>query len=87
MENLNWGIIGPNVADAREELQSIEARIRAGEPIDEEEFQIAMQHAFHHLNFAWNARHWPIERYANLSDTDFKAGGRFPVDLEFKDLS
>jgi hypothetical protein len=85
MAELNWEIIGSNIAEAREALQSIEARVRGGESITEVEFQIAMQHAFHHLNFAWNARHWPLEQYANLTAADFEASRRLPVDLEFTD--
>jgi hypothetical protein len=77
MTELNWQIIAQNIAEAREELQLIEARLQAGEPISEVEFQIAMQHAYHHLNFAWNARDWPLKRYATLNHEDFEAGSKF----------
>jgi hypothetical protein len=83
MPRLNWDIIGPNIADAREELQRIEACIQSGKRMSEVEFQILMQHIYHHLNFAWNARHWTTKRYAQLTGKDFKVGGRLPEDLEF----
>jgi hypothetical protein len=85
MPKLNRKIILYNIQDAREELQRIEAMLSAKSPPGEGTFQVAMQHAFHHLNFAWNIRHWPSERYANLSDRDFKTAGEFPTDLAFDD--
>ena len=85
MPRLNWETILNNITDAREQLQEIEERIRAGERISAVEYQIIMQHAYHHLNFAWNARYWTTKRYASLSQEDFVAGGKFPTDLEFAD--
>jgi hypothetical protein len=81
---LSWPIIASNITEAREELENIERRIASGD-FDEVEFQIAMQHAFHHLNFAWNVRKQPIERYAGLSQADFDQWGSFPTDLAFDD--
>jgi len=83
MPLMPWEAIVSNIAEAREQLQEIESRIAAGDPPDDVEFQIMMQHAYHHLNFAWNMRNHPLERYAKLSDEDFNSWGRFPNDLEF----
>ena len=83
-KKLNRDIILYNINDAREELDRIAARIGAGK-MTEPEFQIAMQHAFHHMNFAWNARHWPMRRYENLTQDDFDRAGSFPSDLAFED--
>jgi hypothetical protein len=85
MPKLNWDIIAVNIADAREQMEAIEARIKAGNPPKPVEFQIMMQHVFHHLNFAWNARHWSSRRYGRLTEEDFQAGGKLPTDLEFAD--
>jgi hypothetical protein len=81
MARLNWEIIYANITEAREELQNIEARINTDEQLSEIEFQIAIEHAYGHLNTAWNARRQPIERYANLSEEDFHAWRRFPTEL------
>jgi hypothetical protein len=80
-----WEVIASNIAEAREQLQKIEARISRGAPPNESEFQIMMQHAYHHLNFAWNMRNHPVERYAQLSQEDFERWGTFPDDLAFED--
>jgi hypothetical protein len=85
MPKLNWNIIAPNIADARKQLEEIEARLKSGNPPKPVEFQIMVQHAYHHLNFAWNARHWSTRRYAHLTDEDFQAGGEQPTDLDFAD--
>jgi hypothetical protein len=82
---LNWDIIAPNIAEAREQLEEIEARLMGGDPPEPVEFQMMMQHAFHHLNFAWNARHWPTSRYGSLTEADFRVAGGQPTDLDFDD--
>jgi len=85
MPKLNRDIIRSNIEEAREELQKIEATLARDEPIDPVWFQVSMQHAFHHLNFAWNARKWPMKRYEHLSKSDFDSAGNFPPDLAFED--
>ncbi len=79
---LNWQTIASDIAEAREELEEIEQRIKSDRPPSEEEFQIRLKHAYFHLNFAWNARHQSTERYANLTDDDFHAWGKYPSDIE-----
>jgi hypothetical protein len=84
-KKLNWDIITSNVAEARKQLEQIEARIAGSKPPNLEEFQIMMQHAYLHLNFAWNARHQPTQRYAQLTAEDFQEWGKLPSDLEFEE--
>ncbi len=85
MPRLNRKIILHNISEAREELQQIEKMLSSSERLEPIHFQVAMQHAFHHLNFAWNIRHWPTKRYGSLSRTDFEEAGTFPKDLQFED--
>jgi hypothetical protein len=85
MRKLNWTIIESNLREAREQLEEIEGRIGKGPRISEVEFQIMMQHAYHHLNFAWNARHAPMRRYTHLTEEDFCHWGKLPEDLDFRD--
>ena len=86
MPKLNYDIIRSNISEAREELQKIESRIARNQSLDETDFQIAMQHAFHHLCFAWNIRHVATRRYAKLSTAEFEKWGQYPKDLQFEDL-
>ena len=82
MRKLNWEIILSNLAEAREQLDEIELRVRKGESPAEGEFQVMLEHAYHHLNFAWNIRHVSTKRYAQLTDDEFNQWGKFPKDLE-----
>jgi hypothetical protein len=82
MKGLNWRIIQYNLAEAREEIQKIEARVQAGKKPSEFEFQIMLEHAYHHLNFAWNIRHAATSRYANLSDEEFNLWSKYPREIK-----
>ena len=85
MPPLNWTIIEPNIHEAREQLEEIERRLSKRAGISKIEFQIMMQHAYHHLNFAWNAREAPTRRYTHLSDEGFDRWGKLPEDLDFQE--
>ena len=82
MPKLNWEIILSNVAEAREQLEQIETRARDGRKPAEGELQVMLEHAYHHLNFAWNVRHVSTRRYSNLSDDEFNQWGKYPKELE-----
>jgi hypothetical protein len=79
---INWHIIASNVNEARQQLEEIEAQVARRERVDEADLKVMLEHAFHHINFAWNARRAPMRRYLNLSDTDFNRWGKFPKDIE-----
>ena len=82
MRKINAGIMLSNVSEAREELERIEALIRGGGELSEGELVVMFEHAYHHLNYAWNARRTPDSRHRNLNDEDFNAWGKFPTDIE-----
>ena len=74
---MNRQIIRSNIKEAREQLQEIENKLSAS--LTEGELLIMLQHAYHHLNFAWNARKVSTSRYANLSDKEFNEWGKYPA--------
>jgi hypothetical protein len=82
MTRLNWKIILSNIAEAREQLEEIEARVKNEKKPDEIELQILLEHAYHHLNFAWNIRHIPTKRYSKLSDGEFNQWSKIPKEIE-----
>ena len=82
MPRLNWEIIASNISEAREQLEAIEKRISDGDLPNEEEFQVQMEHALHHLAFAWNIRRFSTKRYSKLSDKEFNEWSKFPPELE-----
>jgi hypothetical protein len=82
MSELTWENIVYNLEDALEELQKLDKQIASGNMQDEVEFQIAMQHIYHHLNFAWNTRHESIQNYADMMKEKLNQWGEFPNAFE-----
>lgn len=82
MSKLNWQIILSNIIEAREQLQEIERLVEDGTQPSKGEFQVMLEHCFHHLSFAWNVRKVSIEKYANLSDKDFNKWSKIPKEIE-----
>jgi hypothetical protein len=85
MAKLIWDNIAYNLEDALDELQKLDKRISSGDMPDEVEIQFAMEHIYHHLNFAWNTRHDSIENHAGMSKEQFIQWGKFPEDLKLYD--
>lgn len=81
MRKINAGIVLSNISEAREELEKIEALARSGEELDDGDLTVMFGHAYHHLNFAWNARRVADEKYRNLTGEDFNEWGKFPADV------
>ena len=81
MRKINAEIVLSNISEAREELEKIEELARSGEELDDGELIVMFGHAYHHLNFAWNARRVADEKYRDLTQEDFNEWGRFPKDL------
>jgi len=49
--------------------------------LSEEEFEVGITHAYHHLNTAWNSRAIDDEQARQHSDYDFVQWRQFPADL------
>lgn len=81
MPKLNWEFILYNLRDVREQIDEI-IRLAEAEDLDEIGFQIKMEHAYHHLNFAWNIRHVSSDRSSKCVAEDFNEWSKFPNDLE-----
>ncbi len=79
---MNWKVIAGNLREAREQIAEIEKRIEKKDYPDEAEIYLNLQHAYHHLNFAWNARTIKTAEYARMTDADFNKWGQFPKDIE-----
>ncbi|MBC7910020.1 MAG: hypothetical protein H7Y30_05940 [Pyrinomonadaceae bacterium] len=82
MPKLNWEIILSNIAEAREQLEALEKRANNEKAPTEIELQIMLEHAYHHLNFAWNLRRVSTERYSRLTDKEFNKWSKLPKEIE-----
>jgi hypothetical protein len=86
-KRLNWKIILSNIAEAREQLEKIEARVENGKRPSEIELEIMLGHPYHHLNFAWNIRFEKSQSYGNLTDENFNRWSKFPKEIKPYQLS
>lgn len=80
MNTLNYEIMLLNIVEAAEELENIKSEL-TDHAMSEREFRIALRHAYHHMNFAWNIRHQPTEKYAKLSSENFEKWGKYPAEI------
>ena len=77
-------MVQSNIQEAREELQELERTIKKSGRRNETQLQISLQHAYHHMNFSWNARQKSDRAYAKLIKQDFEKWGEFPTDIWFE---
>ncbi len=87
MNRMNWKIISLELKEARERLEEIEKRIQSKQYPDEVgELKPMLEHAYHHLNAAWNIRRIETKDYANLTDAQFNKWSRYPKDIDVFEL-
>ena len=86
MPKLNWEIILSNLAEAREQIEEIEARAKNENKPSEIEFQIWLEHVYHHLNFAWHIRHKSSLNYSKLTNEEFNEWSKFPAEIKEKNI-
>ena len=55
-------------------------------PFTENSLYVGLDHAYHHINWAWNIRRIPEERVWKCAEKDFKHWSKFPKTKEFTDL-
>jgi hypothetical protein len=68
-----------HLREAAEELTRTIAEIENKADYDDVEFEAAMQHLYHHVNTAWNAREASEETARECSEKDFHAWRQFPT--------
>jgi len=78
---LNHRNIAGNLSEAIAELARI-TQSATSQSLKEEQLQIQLLHAYHHLNFAWNTRFLPMSAYGRMTNRQFKQWGRYPSRIE-----
>ncbi len=81
-DQLNWDVVTSNLSEALEELQRLADVATDQQARNEVELQFRIEHVYHHLNVAWNARHATHQNYNQLTQDDFNLWGRFPTDVD-----
>ncbi|MHB8876061.1 MAG: hypothetical protein ACYC8T_20415 [Myxococcaceae bacterium] len=81
MPKLNYPLLLSNIREAADELNELVEELQGTDKPDEAELEIGLAHAFHHLNFAWNARRATERQYRQLTDERFNKWSKFPRDI------
>jgi len=71
-------IILENIAEARQQLEAIEKSMLDAQ-YEECELRLDLEHAYHHINYAWNIRNESDAALVRHSDEDFVKWSKFPV--------
>jgi hypothetical protein len=82
---MNWRNVSSDLKEAREQLEEIEERIQKKD-LAEVELQLMLEHAYRHLNFAWNTRRVTTKNYANLTEDEFNKWSQFPKEIQIYTL-
>lgn len=79
-------LIRLNIAEAREQLKEIEESLKKDEEYSEVELQHDLEHAYHHLNYAWNIRKLSDDEVSKMTEQNFASLSRYPKDdiLEYE---
>jgi hypothetical protein len=80
-KTLNHRNIAWNLSEAIAELARITQRATS-QTLKEEQLQIQLLHAYHHLNFAWNTRFLPTSAHGKMTERQFKQLGSYPSRIE-----
>jgi hypothetical protein len=78
---MNRGFVLENLREAAEELAQAVIDIEADPDYDSDELLVAMQHAYHHLNSAWNGQKISPLKADNMTGMTWSRLGEFPSDF------
>jgi hypothetical protein len=81
-KRINWKSVAGNIAEAREQLQQLEIELKQPRVRHEATLQIGLEHALHHLYFAWNVRRISTKSYRRMTNREFNRWSKVPKDLE-----
>lgn len=79
---LNKKVILSNLREALEQLVETISDLENEPDYDENAFEAQIQHLYHHLNTAWNARYATDEEYYDNSEETFYIHRAFPADID-----
>ena len=77
--NRDWVLF--HLHEAEDELRRTISQLRSNPDYDRGEFIVAMKHAYHHLNTAWNAQDAPTAAVQECAEEDSFRWRQFPTDI------
>jgi hypothetical protein len=80
---MNHRVVLFHLREAAEELNRTIEELARNRKYSGEALEVAMGHAYHHLNTAWNGRNQTDKQFRDCTDRDFNRFRRFPKETEF----
>jgi hypothetical protein len=77
--NRDWVLF--NLREAEAELRRTIAELESTPDYGVGEFSVAMAHAYHHLNTAWNSQNASAAAVQECAKDDFDRWRQFPTDI------
>lgn len=71
--------ISRNLIEAKEQLEKTIKALHEDEEFSEIELQLDLEHAYHHINFAWNIRDEDESKIVECSKKNFQKWSKFPI--------
>ena len=71
-----------HLGEAEKAIRDTIAEIKAHPDYDYGEYRVDMEHVYHHVNSAWNARDASEAAAKECSEADFSRWRQFPTDIE-----
>ena len=71
-----------NLREALEALGALMTEMEGDPEYDQGQFGVDLNHVYHHINTAWNARNASRERSETCSEEDFYDWRQFPTDID-----
>ncbi len=79
--NKKW--LQQEIIQAKDQLEEILVNLNDKNKYGLNEFEFDVQHAYTHLNIAYNTREWDDEQINKFSDADYSNVKKTPKDLIF----
>jgi hypothetical protein len=71
-----------HLTEAEKAIQELIAEIRSDPEYEYGNYRVDMEHLYHHVNTAWNARDAAAVAVQECSEEDFRRWRQFPPDME-----
>jgi hypothetical protein len=81
IDEMNKDYMLYNLREALEQLTSTIDELETDEDYGKEAYLVEMQHLYHHINTAWNARDSTKKESMECSESSFEKWRQFPPDI------
>ena len=82
---MNKPYITFHLSEASEALDKLLKDMGSDPEYEYGDYRVDMEHLYHHINSAWNAREASEKAASDCSEEDFRRWRQFPTDLQLLD--